>query len=85
MDQIKNLNIVVGKEYKAMGKIIIDQKLIGAEFIDVVFMEADKLAEEKGLNKEVIGKEIATAGTPEEFIEVLKTHFGDEIKVRLNV
>jgi hypothetical protein len=70
---------------KLKGVVIIDQLLLGETFINVIFREADKLAEEKGLDKDLIGKELATAQTVFDFQNVLKNHFGDEIRIRLNI
>ena len=68
-----------------MGKVVIDQKLLGTAFMDVVFIEANKLAEEKGINKDKVAKELATAQTPDDFMQVIKDNFGEELVIRLSV
>ena len=68
-----------------MSKIVIDQKMIGAEFINVAFREADNLAVKLGLDKDAIAKALAAAKTPQDFLDIIEVHFGDRIKIRLNV
>ena len=68
-----------------MGRVIIDQKLLGTEFINVVNREVDTLTTELGLDKEAIRKALQTAQAPEDFLDIIDVHFGDRIKIRLNV
>jgi ABC-type amino acid transport substrate-binding protein len=62
-----------------MGKVIIDTKMIGINFMTVVFREAYNLAVEKGLDTDKIGKELAEASAQEDFMEIIKKYFGDEL------
>lgn len=62
-----------------MGKVVIDTKMIGINFMTVIFREAFDLATEKGLDTEKIGKELANAASQEDFMEVIEKYFGDEL------
>ena len=68
-----------------MGKLVIDQKMLGSEFINVVFREVAKLAKEKGLDKNKIETELTVAPTPNDFKSVIKTYFGEELVINLNI
>jgi len=68
-----------------MSRVIIDQKLLGSEFVNVVFREVDTLATELGLDKETINKALQIAQAPKDFLDIIEVHFGDRIKIRLNV
>jgi hypothetical protein len=62
-----------------MGKVIIDTKMIGINFMTVVFREAYNLAVEKGLDTDKIGKDLANAQEQEDFMKIIKDNFGDEL------
>lgn len=62
-----------------MGKVIIDTKMIGINFMTVIFREAFDLAIEKGLNTEKIGKDLAEASSQEDFMKIIEDNFGDEL------
>lgn len=62
-----------------MGKIIVDTKMIGMSFMEVIFREADNLAKEKGLDPKEVAKSLAEAQTQEDFIKSIKSFFGDEL------
>lgn len=62
-----------------MGKVIVDTKMIGINFMTVVFREAYNLAVEKGLDTDKIGKDLANAQEQEDFMKIIKDNFGDEL------
>jgi hypothetical protein len=66
-----------------MGKVIVDTKMIGINFMTVIFREAFDLATEKGLDTEKIGKDLAEAATQEEFMKIIEDNFGDELIILL--
>jgi len=68
-----------------MGRVIVDQKLLGAEFVNVVFREVDTLATELGLDINTIINALKSAQDPKDFSDIIEFHFGDRIKIRLNV
>lgn len=65
-----------------MGKIIISLKLLGEQhFVNTALFHADLLAEEKGLNKELLSLEISAAKSGVAFKEVFERHFKEELKL----
>jgi hypothetical protein len=62
-----------------MGKVVIDTQMVGINFMEVIFREANSLAVEKGLDPDKIGKLLAEAPTQEDFIKVIDDNFGDEL------
>ena len=62
-----------------MGKVIKDFQMLGMNFMQVIFREAEELANEKGLDLVQISKELAEAPTQEDFMEIIEKNFGDEL------
>jgi hypothetical protein len=67
-----------------MGKIIISQKILGANFMNVVLSSAENLMKEKCMNAEEITNELNKATSEEEFFIAYKKYFGNEIKIIKN-
>ena len=67
-----------------MGKILLSPTILGKYFIEVAFKHANVLAEEKGLNKEEVSKDLNEAiNSNYELREAFNKYFKDEIKIRL--
>jgi hypothetical protein len=66
-----------------MSKYIISLPFLGNEFIPVLLQHVDKIAGEKGLNKEEISAELHQAVGPDGFRDVVYKYFKDEIKIIL--
>lgn len=64
-----------------MGKIIISEKFLKQNFINVALAHANKISQEKGLNMFQIQNDINMAQTPQEFVKVFEKYFGDELKL----
>ncbi len=64
-----------------MGKVIIDVEMLGMSFMQVIFREAKKIAEEKKMNWAEIEKELLEIIGQEEFADKIKEYFGDELIV----
>jgi len=65
-----------------MGKTIISLKFLGDQnFTRVALEHADRLCDEKFLNKELISLQIQGAKSGQEFKEIFKQHFEEELKL----
>ena len=64
-----------------MGKVIIDVQMLGMNFMQAIFREAETLAKEKGLDAEKISKSLAEAPTQEDFMKIIEENFGDELVI----
>jgi hypothetical protein len=65
-----------------MSKTIISQKILGLEFSTVVFNEAIKLAEEKGLDENTIYNHLLSAPSAEDIKKIIKENFSDELIIQ---
>lgn len=64
-----------------MGKILIDPKLLGINFMATVFTVVHNLCLEKGLNPDIIEKRLAEAPTQESFMEIIQELFPEDLKI----
>jgi hypothetical protein len=62
-----------------MGKVIIDTEMIGINFMQVIFREAESLAIEKSIDKDKVLKELAEAPSQEDFMNKIEEYFGDDL------
>jgi len=64
-----------------MGKIVIDVEMLGMGFMQVIFRESKKIAEEKKMDWPSIEKELLEIMGQEEFAEKIHEYFGDELTI----
>lgn len=62
--------------------IVVDQEMLGAKFLNTLFKAAGDMAVEKGLDKNLIMKELWSTTNHENLVGIIKMHFGDDIIVR---
>lgn len=64
-------------------KIIISEKMLGPNFVNVVLNHVTYLAKKNNLNINEIQKELNKSKSGEDFIDIIHRHFSNEIKLIL--
>lgn len=64
-----------------MGFIIISEKILGVNYINVAMAHANVLMKDKGLDFEILQKEFNSVKSDKEFEILYCKYFGDDVKL----
>ena len=64
-----------------MGKIIISEKILNENYVEVALKHGEELIRKNKLNRDKIQIDINNADDPDKFVEIFDKHFGDDLKL----